>query len=367
MAKTFHVNTLSLSGQAVTATPSNLFINGVSLITSNQTGQFVTSDKTGSFGGGGTSGNPTGSYMFQTSISSGISNQFVTFPTNLGSNPTILLGLSSPTNDTYVPVQVSGATGSGFYAVFADSVPDSSYILNVIASTTTQTGMISTIINYTVINSGSAVNGGGVSTVNVTGLSISGDVQFIGLGGTIISITGNAINISGGSSINTGNFVTNSQTGSFVTTNQTGGFLDNSDSGLFVSVNKTGNFITTAQTGGFITLINVSKSITWANPDGILTGVYSTAVWRCNDGSSILTGLWAWRVGGSGVFVNAYKNNTATGHLSKDMSIVNTGAWSSSGTIVSGSYNLGDTLILAINSLSGLPTSVTIQADFTQT
>ena len=53
--------------------------------------------------------------------------------------------------------------------------------------------------------------------------------------------------------------------------------------------------------------------------------------------------------------------------LPTNLSLTSTGVWFSSGVSVSGSYNIGDFLVLRITSLSGLPTSVSMQADFTVT
>ena len=134
-----------------------------------------------------------------------------------------------------------------------------------------------------------------------------------------------------------------------------------------LDVSGIGNFTDTVFVSGQPVVIgNVLKvkAAAFTNPDGIFSGTYQTAVYRCTD-SSLLTGIRAWRYGGSGCFVNAYKNSPSLPHLSANMLVNVTGAWVSSGSpLTNNSYAVGDTLILAITSISGLPTSVTIQADF---
>jgi hypothetical protein len=107
-----------------------------------------------------------------------------------------------------------------------------------------------------------------------------------------------------------------------------------------------------------------NKTAIWTNSDGIPSGTnYTASVWRTNVAAT-LTGIHVYRVGGSGVFVNAFKNGTGA-MLPTNLSITGTSVWNSSGVVSSGIYVVGDFLTLTIMSLSGLPTSVSIQADFT--
>lgn len=148
--------------------------------------------------------------------------------------------------------------------------------------------------------------------------------------------------------------------------NSSGLTLPAGDTVYINGVTMTGSFLTTgAADARYVRTQYVSKNAGWANNDGIPSGsVYSTAVWRCN-APSTLTGIMVYRLGGSGCTVQAYKNiNTA--HLSASLSSTATGSWQTSGTIISGSYVAGDSLTLSILTISGLPTSVSIQADFTQ-
>ena len=67
----------------------------------------------------------------------------------------------------------------------------------------------------------SSVGGGGgtMSGIIVTGTMVSGNVGITGIGGTLVYLSGNNVVISGGSSINTGNFITTSMTGAFAPEN----------------------------------------------------------------------------------------------------------------------------------------------------
>jgi len=97
-----------------------------------------------------------------------------------------------------------------------------------------------------------------VSSLIVTGTSISGNIGITGVGGTNVFLSGQNIVISGGSSINTGQFVTTGQTGSFVTSNQTGSFVTTGQTGAFYPL--TGNpssFVSTSQTGAFASIVNL--------------------------------------------------------------------------------------------------------------
>ena len=111
---------------------------------------------------------------------------------------------------------------------------------------------------------------GGVSSILVTGVNVSGVVIISGIGGTVVSVQGNSVLISGGGgssgSIPTGSFVTTGQTGQFITSSQTGQFVSIGSTGGLFSVTSgnwlqseinvisgtTGAFITTSQTGQFL-------------------------------------------------------------------------------------------------------------------
>ena len=125
---------------------------------------------------------------------------------------------------------------------------------------------------------------GGVSSILVTGVNVSGVVIISGIGGTVVSVQGNSVLISGGGgssgSIPTGSFVTTGQTGQFITSSQTGQFVSigstgglfsvasgvwlqseiliiNGTTGSFITVSQTGQFVSVGSTGGLASVINL--------------------------------------------------------------------------------------------------------------
>lgn len=77
-----------------------------------------------------------------------------------------------------------------------------------------------------------------------------------------------------------------------------------------------------------------------------------------------LTGLRAYRVGGSGATVNARKNGVAN-HLPVDLSVSVVGAWIDGGVLQNASYAAGDTLEVVFAAVTGSPTQLIVQIDLT--
>lgn len=100
---------------------------------------------------------------------------------------------------------------------------------------------------------------------SVTDVSVTGDIsgyKFKGTSGVFDTITGQIGNFSQELTISgltvltgveTGHFVTDNETGVFVTTGQTGDFVTSSETGVFVTTSQTGNFVTDSETGAFVT------------------------------------------------------------------------------------------------------------------
>lgn len=99
------------------------------------------------------------SYLYTTGISTGITNQFISFPVNLGANPTVLVSVASSGLDI-IPFQISEIYSSGFNLSFADTVSGSGFNASVFAATSTTTGLITTIISNNTIVSGFSPTGG---------------------------------------------------------------------------------------------------------------------------------------------------------------------------------------------------------------
>lgn len=145
---------------------------------------------------------------------------------------------------------------------------------------------------------------GGIQSVNITGLTISGALIFTGINGLQLS-TGNAsiIRFDGSS------FVQTSQTGSFITTAMTG------------------SFITTGQTGGFGSA-NVSNVVfTTGDQTGIFGWKNFAAALSIGTGISGNTprGIFDIQSGNVNLFVNASGTllNSGSGRFSKNLSVVN--------------------------------------------
>jgi hypothetical protein len=242
-------------------------------------------------------------------------------------------------------------------------------------------------------NANSIVMAAGTTGIRITAIDAGATVTIIG--GLTVSTTGNFTNglyVSGNSVVtgstssfvttgqtgvfadvnhvhaNTGNFVLTSQTGVYVGENETGNFVGKNMTGIFADANhthsNTGDFVTTAQTGNFLSNTNFvfSKGISLMSTGG-LAGTYTAPVWRCN-AASRLTGIFSYRISGNGATINAYKNNPSLPHLAVNMSSSSTGVWISSGVITNDSYSVGDSLIVQIMNLDGLPAAITVQTDF---
>ena len=80
-----------------------------------------------------------------------------------------------------------------------------------------------------------------------------------------------ALNGGNGGTIDTGSFVTNSQTSSFVTNSQTGSFVTNSQTASFVTNSQTSSFVTNSQTSSFVTNSQTSSFVTNSQTSSFIT------------------------------------------------------------------------------------------------
>jgi len=88
----------------------------------------------------------TGTYIFRTAITSGVSQQFINFPVTLAANPRVLATVYSNYVNTILPVQISGAVSTGFWALYGNTVTTSGYFLDAMGITS-DTGLAATVIN----------------------------------------------------------------------------------------------------------------------------------------------------------------------------------------------------------------------------
>lgn len=167
MANKFHVNTVLLSGQPLTASATDLYLNNNRIANASETGQFVTTAQTGHIHSQYALSAGTGQFISTAQTGqfapSGLTGQFITTAQTGHIHAQYVLASSTgqfiDTSDTGIFV-VRGETGNAFYPRFGNPA-----------------GYVT-----------SAVGGGGIT--GVTGISVSGSIPLTGL-----------VNISGGSGI----------------------------------------------------------------------------------------------------------------------------------------------------------------------
>lgn len=180
MSKEFRVNILNWSGHRLVLDP-------------NDTTNFLRKDGTfaappASSGSSPSTGNGL-MYFFSSGISNGVNQQFISFPVLLGANPTVLASVENNTLDTVIPMQISGSNTSGFWAVFANTIPNTGYTINVGAAATSLTGSVASV---TVNNTTTIISG---SQVSVTGGPVMASAVLTGVGSVIVTQTGNNVYI----------------------------------------------------------------------------------------------------------------------------------------------------------------------------
>ena len=104
------------------------------------------------------------------------------------------------------------------------------------------------------------------------------------------------------------------------------------------------------------TATTVSKSLVITAP----AGAVSYVVWRAPKVCTVVA-VRGYRVGGSGATINAVKN--ASDLLATDLSLSTAGTWLSGPSVQNASMAAGDSLTVAVRSVSGSPTAVTLQVD----
>ena len=130
---------------------------------------------------------------------------------------------------------------------------------------------------------------------------------------------------------------------------------------------------------GQILTASSSVAATWATPatptatfsrggtliqsDG-LTAASNIIVWRAPFACTV-TAVKGYRVGGSGATVNARRNGSSN-HLSSAVSLASADTWTDGGAVQNTAYSAGDKLEIMIVSVTGSPTQVAVQIDFTK-
>jgi hypothetical protein len=144
---------------------TNIYENGYSVITTNDTGRFNTLNVTGldlsgkifisgingttvttngqtiliSSSGGSSSPSSSGTTLpiiFKTvNLTSGLDNSFIQFPSNFGSVPTVLANIINDIGDPFLGFNISGISISGFNLSTSTQIPNNNYKLSYLATT----------------------------------------------------------------------------------------------------------------------------------------------------------------------------------------------------------------------------------------
>jgi hypothetical protein len=104
------------------------------------------------------------------------------------------------------------------------------------------------------------------------------------------------------------------------------------------------------------TATTVSKSLVITAP----AGAVSYVVWRAPKACTVVA-VRGYRVGGTGATINAQRG--VSDLLATDLSLSTASTWLSGPSVQNASFAAGDSLTVAIRSVSGSPTAVTIQVD----
>lgn len=281
-----------LTGQFITTAQTGQFAP------SGMTGQFVTTFQTGQFAPSGLTGQfittaqtghihsqyLTGPYGVTSLLTtgfvwSGSAVTGITYSGNIlisgGGNVSVFTGATSG----FQSIIISGTTGNlvfqgmtgqfvdtahtgGFVSIsqtgqFLDSSMTGNFVTNGQTGTLVPAGITGNAFYPRFGNPSNfltSVSPVGVTNINVSGITISGSITITGIAGIGVSLSGNAVLISGDAN-QTGQFVTSAQTGQFVDSSKTGQFITTAQTGQFAPSGMTGQFITTAQTGIFLTSV----------------------------------------------------------------------------------------------------------------
>jgi hypothetical protein len=104
------------------------------------------------------------------------------------------------------------------------------------------------------------------------------------------------------------------------------------------------------------TATTLSKSLVITAP----TGAVSYVVWRAPKACTVVA-VRGYRVGGTGATINAQRNTSDL--LATDLSLSTASTWLSGPSVQNATFAAGDSLTVAIRSVTGSPTAVTIQVD----
>lgn len=104
----------------------------------------------------------------------------------------------------------------------------------------------------------------------------------------------------------------------------------------------------------------ISRGATVLNP----AAAVNVIVWRAPF-SCTVTNVRGYRVGGTAATINARRNGSSN-HLATALSLTSADSWMDGGTVNNTAYVSGDKLEIMVVSVTGSPTQVAVQVDFTK-
>lgn len=126
----------------------------------------------------------------------------------------------------------------------------------------------------------------------------------------------------------------------------------------------TGQLMQATSTAAFgFAALTISRGGTLIQASG-LTAAVNIIVWRAPFACTV-TAVKGYRVGGTGATVNARRNGSSN-HLASAVSVASADAWTDGGAVQNTAYAAGDKLEIMIVTVTGSPTQVAVQVDFTR-
>jgi hypothetical protein len=102
-----------------------------------------------------------------------------------------------------------------------------------------------------------------------------------------------------------------------------------------------------------------SRGATVLNP-----AVQNTIVWRAPFACTV-TNVRGYRVGGTGATINARRNGVSN-HLAAAVSLAAADTWVDGGAVANTAYVAGDKLEIMVVTITGVPTQIAVQVDYTR-
>jgi hypothetical protein len=115
--------------------------------------------------------------------------------------------------------------------------------------------------------------------------------------------------------------------------------------------------------GGSLTTTVFSRGATLASSGGVIVGNYT--IWRAPFNCTV-SAVWARFVGAAGVSASMNARNGTANVLTSPILMGVTNSWSGGTTLQNTGFTAGSTLDVTLTAVTGVPTQITIQVDFTR-